>query len=45
MQEEFIAQYKGITGMIERCYPQANITLAFTIEDVLNVFSEIALQH
>lgn len=45
MQEEFIAQYKSISEMIERCYPQANIALLFSIEDVLNVFSEIAQMH
>lgn len=45
MQEEFIIQYKHIQDMIERCYPQSNITLQFTIENVLNIFSEIALQH
>lgn len=45
MQEEFIAQYKNIQEMIERCYPQANISLQFTIEDVLNIFSEIAQSH
>ncbi|CAG2100013.1 unnamed protein product [Medioppia subpectinata] len=45
MQEEFITQYKTIQEMIERCYPDANITLLFTIDDVLNVFSEIAQTH
>jgi hypothetical protein len=45
MQEEFISQYKGIQDMIERCYPDANITLSFTISDVLNVFSDIARSH
>ncbi|XP_054167018.1 exocyst complex component 1-like [Oppia nitens] len=45
MQEEFIIQYKTIQEMIERCYPDANITLLFTIDDVLNVFSEIAQSH
>jgi len=45
MQEEFITQYKAIQEMIERCYPDANITLLFTIDDVLNVFSEIAQSH
>lgn len=45
MQEEFITQYKAIQEMIHRCYPDANITLSFTVEDVLNVFSEIARSH
>lgn len=45
MQEEFIMQYKVIQEMIHKCYPDANITLNFTVEDVLNVFSEIARSH
>ncbi|KAI1278056.1 Exocyst complex component 1 [Halotydeus destructor] len=45
MQEEFISQYKAIQLMIERCYPDANLQLEFTIEDILNVFSEIARSH
>lgn len=45
MQEEFISQYKAISEMIDKCYPDANLTLAFTVEDVLNVFSDIARSH
>lgn len=45
MQEEFIAQYKAIENLIQRCYPDTNIKLSFTVEDVLNVFSLIAQQQ
>ena len=45
MQEEFIRQYKYIEDMIHRCYPGAMITLEFSIEDILNYFSDIALSH
>jgi hypothetical protein len=45
MQEEFIAQYKAIENLIQRCYPDANLRLSFTIGDVLNVFSQIAQQQ
>lgn len=45
MQEEFLSQYKSITEMIDKCYPDSNITLGFTVNDVLNVFSEIARSH
>jgi hypothetical protein len=45
MQEEFISQYKAIQVMIEKCYPAANLQLEFTIDNVLNVFSEIARSH
>lgn len=45
MQEEFISQYKSLQEMIEKCYPDANITLSFTIDDILQVFSDIAQSH
>ncbi|XP_074605508.1 exocyst complex component Sec3 [Brevipalpus obovatus] len=45
MQEEFISQYKILQEMIERCYPDANISLSFTINDILQVFSDIAQSH
>lgn len=45
MQEEFLSQYKAIQGMIERCYPSSNLTLAITIDDILQVFSDIAQSH
>ena len=45
MQEEFISQYKAISDMIEKCYPDANLNLVFSVEDVLNVFSDIAMAH
>ncbi|KAL7644538.1 UNVERIFIED_CONTAM: hypothetical protein RMT77_004074 [Armadillidium vulgare] len=45
MQEEFIQQYKNTEDLIHRCYPGAMITLDFSIEDILNYFSDIALSH
>ena len=45
MQEEFIIQYKNIEDMIGRCYPGAQISLDFTIEEILEYFSEIARSH
>lgn len=45
MQKEFLSQYKAIQGMIERCYPSTNLSLTFSIEDVLQVFSDIAQSH
>ncbi|KAK7871620.1 hypothetical protein R5R35_001807 [Gryllus longicercus] len=45
MQEEFIQQYKAIEDLIQRCYPGAMITLDFSIQDILDFFSEIALSH
>lgn len=45
MQTEFLSQYKAIQGMIERCYPSSNLGLTFSIDDVLQVFSDIAQSH
>ncbi|KAK3866865.1 hypothetical protein Pcinc_027628 [Petrolisthes cinctipes] len=45
MQEEFIRQYKLIEDLIHRCYPGAMIALEFSIDDILNYFSDIAQSH
>ena len=45
MQEEFIQQYKCIEDLTQRCYPGAQISLDFTINDVLDYFSDIARSH
>lgn len=45
MQEEFIQQYKTLEDLIQQCYPGSMISLEFTIQDILNFFSEIARQH
>ncbi|XP_015430191.1 PREDICTED: exocyst complex component 1 [Dufourea novaeangliae] len=45
MQGEFIAQYIYIEELIQRCYPDSMVTLEFTIEDILEFFSEIARSH
>lgn len=45
MQEEFIQQYKCVEDLIQRCYPGSQIALDFTINDVLDYFSDIARSH
>ncbi|XP_076750967.1 exocyst complex component Sec3 [Xylocopa sonorina] len=45
MQGEFIAQYICIEELIQRCYPDSMVTLEFTIQDILDFFSEIAQSH
>merc|ERR1712013_747701 len=45
MQEEFIRQYKYIEDLLQRCYPGAQICLDFTMEDILEYFSGIAMHH
>lgn len=45
MQREFIAQYKHIEELIQRCYPDSMVTLEFSIQEILEFFSEIARSH
>lgn len=45
MQQEFIAQYIYLEELIQRCYPDSNITLEFKIQEILEFFSEIARSH
>lgn len=45
MQGEFIAQYIYIEELIQRCYPDSMVTLEFTVQDILDFFSEIAQSH
>jgi len=45
MQGEFITQYKNIEDLIQRCYPGAQLSLEFTINEVLDYFSDIARSH
>ncbi|XP_007889731.1 exocyst complex component 1 [Callorhinchus milii] len=41
MQGEFVRQYKEFEDMIARCYPGSGITMNFTVEDILQYFSDI----
>lgn len=45
MQEEFIRQYKMLEDLIQQCYPGSLIALEFSIEDILQFFSDIARSH
>ncbi|KAG5674109.1 hypothetical protein PVAND_004094 [Polypedilum vanderplanki] len=45
MQEEFLAQLAQYEEFISRCYPGSMITLDFTIDEILNFFSDIARSH
>nr|XP_022906729.1 exocyst complex component 1 [Onthophagus taurus] len=45
MQEEFIQQHKMLEDLIQQCYPGSMISLEFTIDDILNFFSDIARSH
>ena len=40
MQKAFIEQFKEFEDLIGQCYPGSNITLEFTIEDLINYISQ-----
>ncbi|XP_067944096.1 exocyst complex component 1-like [Watersipora subatra] len=45
MQKEFLNQYNLFVNMLAKCYAASNITLEFGINDVLQMFSDIAQMH
>lgn len=45
MQDEFLRQYKHFEDLITKCYPGSGIKLEFTIQDVLQYFTDIALSQ
>ncbi|KAL1934170.1 hypothetical protein VTP01DRAFT_6352, partial [Rhizomucor pusillus] len=42
IQEEFIQQHEKMEKLIQKCYPDAKLHLEFTIDDLLNMMSELA---
>lgn len=42
MQESFMEQFKRFEELIEKCYPGSNITLEFTIRDLVEYFTTIS---
>ena len=45
IEEEVIRNHERFTLIINRCYPNANVTLEFYMDDLLGYFSEIARSH
>ncbi|GES81230.1 exocyst complex component Sec3-domain-containing protein [Rhizophagus clarus] len=45
IEEEVIRNHERFTLIINKCYPNANITLEFSMDDLLGYFSEIARSH
>ncbi|KAF9972698.1 hypothetical protein BGZ73_004167 [Actinomortierella ambigua] len=45
IEEEFIRQHNRFTRLIQSCYPDAGITLDFSMQDLLALFSDISKQH
>ncbi len=42
LQEEFVKTYRHYTSLIAQCYRDPNIHLEFTIEELLEYFTNIA---
>ncbi|CAJ0842152.1 17990_t:CDS:10 [Entrophospora sp. SA101] len=45
IEEEVIRTYERFTLTINKCYPDSNITLEFSMDDLLTYFSDIAKNH
>jgi hypothetical protein len=45
IQEEFIRLHVHFESLITKCYPGCEAKLAFSIENLLGYFSEIARNH
>ena len=45
MQGVFINQYKHYDDLMKKCYPDSQLSLEFTIDNVLQYFSDIAQSH
>ncbi|RIB07820.1 exocyst complex component Sec3-domain-containing protein [Gigaspora rosea] len=45
IEEEVIRCHERFTSIINKCYPDSNISLEFSIDDLLNYFSELARSH
>lgn len=45
IEEEVIRCHERFTSIINKCYPDSNISLEFSIDDLLSYFSELARSH
>ncbi|KAH6589898.1 hypothetical protein BASA61_005440 [Batrachochytrium salamandrivorans] len=45
IQEEFTRQLRRYEELIAKCYPEVSVRLDFTMEELLEFFSELALAH
>jgi len=45
VQKQFLHQYNLFVSMLKRCYADSNISLDFSINDILQMFSDIAQLH
>ena len=42
IQEEFLRLHRHFENVTRKCYPESDIHVSFTIEDLCNFFSDIA---
>ncbi|RKP18787.1 hypothetical protein ROZALSC1DRAFT_29563 [Rozella allomycis CSF55] len=42
IQDELLTKYKTMSDLISRCYPDSDLSLNFSISDILNIFTELA---
>jgi hypothetical protein len=45
IQEEFCMQFRKYEELIAKCYPEVSVRLDFTMKELLQYFSELALSH
>lgn len=45
MQEAFMEQFHHFQGLMDRCYPGANLAMDFDLENLVDYFSTISQQH
>ena len=45
IQEEFCKQIRRYDELIGKCYPESNIRLEFTLDELLGYFSDLAASH
>jgi hypothetical protein len=45
IQEEFCRQLRKYEELITKCYPDITMRLDFTLEELLQMFSELAQSH
>ena len=45
IQEEFTRMLRKYEELIAKCYPESNLRLEFTMDELLGYFSDLAKEH
>lgn len=45
LQEQLIAVHSRYSSLIDKCYPDSQVKLLFTVADMCQLLSEIAMKH